>query len=108
MQVQEQQVQPPQGRGHLIEQDLAEALRPLVDNKSVVKALIGYLVELRLVEHRKAQQVDFTKGADYVALHAARLQGVNWVVDMMLAMEDTVKLSIDYWQAQKGDTTEET
>lgn len=93
-----------QGRGHLIDQDLAEALQPLVDNKAVVKALIGYLVELRLVEHRKSQQVDFTKGADYVALHAARLQGVNWVVDMVLGMEDTVKLSIDYWAAQKDET----
>jgi len=59
------------------------------------------------VEHRKSQQVDFQKGADYVALHAARLQGVNWVVDMILGMEDTVKQSLDYWAALKGDKEEQ-
>jgi len=54
------------------------------------------------VQHRNMQQISFEKGAEYVAMHTAKAQGVNWVVDMILSLPDAVRQSIEYYNAQEG------
>ncbi len=82
---------------YLISLDLAERLQSLVeDQEGTFKALCEYLVEVRLAQHAAMQQVDFTKGADYVAMQAAKQVGLNLAVDMVFNMPKTVHETIEY------------
>jgi len=48
------------------------------------------------------QQVSLEKGAEYVAMHASKSQGVNWVVDMVLSLPNAVNQSVEYYNAKRG------
>lgn len=48
------------------------------------------------------QQVSLEKGAEYVAMHAAKAQGANWIVDMVLSLPNAVSQSIEYYNAKRG------